>query len=95
MENLKLTELNWEQSGNGIFVKGQYTNIATVTPCGDRFKTEAIAKLMAASPQILKSLLYAKSLIDILEQNHPEIAHKLMGVDEMIEIENVINELNS
>jgi hypothetical protein len=47
------------------------------------------------SPRLLKSLLYAKSLIDKLETENPEIAHKLIGVDEMIEIENILNELNS
>jgi hypothetical protein len=41
--------------------------------------------------RLLKSLMYAKSIIDKLEENHPEIAHKLMGLDEMMEMEDVIN----
>lgn len=57
-------------------------------------EAEYYAKLMTASPRLLKSLIYAKSLIDKLEESHPEIAHKLMGVDEMIEIEKLINELS-
>ena len=57
-------------------------------------EAEYYTKLMTASPRLLKSLVYAKSLIDKLEESHPEIAHKLMGVDEMIEIEKIINELN-
>lgn len=56
---------------------------------------EYYAKLMTASPRLLKSLKYAKSLIDKLEELNPEIAHKLMRVDEMIEIEKIINELGN
>lgn len=59
----------------------------------DQEEAEYYAKLMTASPRLLKSLIYAKSLVDKLEESHPEIAHKLMGVDEMIEIEKIINEL--
>ena len=40
--------------------------------------------------KLLKSLIYAKSIIDKLEELHPEIAHKLMGVNEMIEMESII-----
>jgi len=56
-------------------------------------EAEYYAKLMTASPRLLKSLIYAKSIIDKLEESNPEIAHKLMGVDEMIEVEKIIKEL--
>lgn len=104
MKKFKHTKGDWETRGNTIFIKGTFNKLATV--CVQKnyedvtFKPiediEAIANvnLMAASPRLLKSLIYAKSLIDKLEESHPEIAHKLMGVDEMIEIEKIINELN-
>lgn len=95
MENLKITELDWEQSGNGIFAKGKYENVAWVTKCGNIYKTEYIAKLMAASPRLLKSLIYAKSLIDKLEEDVPDSVHKLNDINEMIEIENIITYFNS
>ncbi len=102
MKNLKHTQGEWEIRGNTIFIKDSYNKLATVSVQKDLLNFKAIdeeqianTKIMAMSPRLLKSLVYSKSIIDILEHTHPEIAHKLMGVDEMIEIENIINELNS
>lgn len=97
MENLKYTQGNWETRGNFVYKKNEtYTIAAAITHNGNSCEESlANAKLIGMSPRLLKSLLYTKSLIDKLEIENPEIAHKLMGVNEMIEIENIIKELNS
>lgn len=53
------TKLNYEEleaHGNGIFIKDNSTNIAVVTPCGDKSITESRAKLFAAAPKLLEAL---------------------------------------
>lgn len=96
MKNLKYTNGDWEARGNYVYIKNETHTIAAAFTHNDNVEeSKANAKLIGMSPRLLKSLLYAKSIIDKLETENPEIAHKLMGVDEMIEIENILNELNS
>lgn len=96
MKNLKYTKGDWEARGNYVYKKNEtYTIASAITHNDNVEESKANAKLIGMSPRLLKSLLYTKSLIDKLEIENPKIAHKLMGVDEMIEIENIIKELNS
>lgn len=75
MENLK--DLDLEAHGNGVFIKNSSTNIAIITPCGDRGITESRAKLFAAAPDLLKACISA--LKDVQEINKMLIANGYHG----------------
>lgn len=103
MENTSIIESDIKCYLNSISKNKEYIiEVKNSSKLIGRIQTEEISEdeavkyseLVSISPNMARSIIYAKSLIDKLEASHPEIAHKLMGVDEMIEMESIIEKLN-